>query len=190
MFKINEKVRVKTLKEMLDTGVVRKYNNYSYVNNETSFVILSEFSYFGNSTTIKYIDEKDKQIPYFLECGIWMPECMLESLEKVNQPKNEVVIENAEVEYAVDAPEKEVKPEIYVNKFTGKPFGTLMVKLIKLDKKVAEFSSTRFSRLRRHELEYIASLLMKHGAEVINVDDFNVKELSTYCYNQTLSLNA
>ena len=188
MFKIGEKVRVKTLNEMLDTKALEKYNNYSYINKETSFVLLKEFSYFNENTKIKYIDEKDNKIPYFLDCGIWMPECMLESLEAI-KPQDKVV--NKDVDEDVEVVNVEaVKPEIYINKFTGKPFGTLMVKLIKLDKKVAEFSSTRFSRLRRHELEYIASLLMKHGAPVIDVDDFNVKELSTYCYNQTLSLNA
>ena len=188
MFKIGEKVRVKTLKEMLDTNILKKYNQYSYINEETSFVLLSEFNYFNIDTTIQDIDNKDQNIPYFLSCGIWMPECMLESLEAI-KPQDKVV--NEDVDEDVEAVNVEAaKPEVYINKFTGKPFGTLMVKLIKLDKKVAEFSSTRFSRLRRHELEYIASLLMKHGAEVIDVDDFNVKELSTYCYNQTLSLNA
>lgn len=186
MFKIGEKVRVKTLKEMLDTKALEKYNNYAYINKETSFVLLKEFSYFDKHTTIKYIDEKDNKIPYFLECGIWMPGCLLESLEVVEPPKNVDILDVVNGGEVIDI---EKPAEVYINKFTGKPFGTLMVKLIKLDKKIAEFSSTRFSRLRRHELEYIAKLLMNHGADQIDTDDFNVKELSSYCYNQALALN-
>ena len=187
MFKIGEKVRVKTLKEMLDTNILKKYNKYSYINEETSFVLFSEFNYFNINTTIQDIDNKDQNIPYFLDCGIWMPECMLESLEAI-KPQDKVV--NKDVDEDVEAVNVEaVKPEVYINKFTGKPFGTLMVKLINLDKKIAEFSSTRFSRLRRHELEYIAKLLMNHGADRIDTDILNVKELSSYCYNQALVLN-
>lgn len=187
MFKIGEKVRVKTLNEMLNTNILKKYNRYSYINEETSFVLLSEFNYFNTKTTIQDIDNKDQNIPYFLDCGIWMPECMLESLEVI-KPQDKVV--NKDVVEDVEVVNVKVaEPEVYINKFTGKPFGTLMVKLIKLDKKIAEFSSTRFSRLRRHELEYIAELLMNHGANKIHTDDLNVKELSSYCYNQALALN-
>ena len=179
MFKVGEKVRVKSLDEMKDADLLHKDGNL-YVNEDTKFVLLGNFPFFDSITNITTIDDKDPDVPYFLANGIWVPEFMIESKE----PKPEPIIE----EEIVNVEEVEEKPKEWINKFTGKPFGALMIKLINLDEKVAEFSSTRFSRLRRQELVYIANLLMENGAEDVAIDVMNVRDLAKYCYNETLNL--
>lgn len=185
MFKIGENVRIKTIDELLESNLFERDNNV-YVNKEFKFVILSNFAFFDNHTKILSIDEDDKEVPYFLANGIWVPEFMIESLDVKPEPEIEIIDPNDNAE------EVEIdngQPKIYINRFTGKPFGKLMMKLINIDEKVAEFSSTRFSRLRRHELVYIANILLDHGADDVAIDVMNVKELATYCYEQTLNLN-
>ena len=183
--KIGDKIRIKSLEELLNQGILHKVNDYMYRNDDTGFMLLTNFKFFDSVTNIKHIDQEDATIPYFLENGIWMPEIMIESLEEqvpppLVEPNDEII-----AEVPVDK-----NPKVWINHFTGKPFGKLMVKLIELDNKVAEFSSTRFSRLRRHELEYIANILIENGAEDISIDLMTAKELSTWCYENTLTLNA
>ncbi len=185
MFKIGDKVRIKTLEELLNENLFEAKDNV-YVNKQFKFVILANFAFFNEETTIFTIDKDDKEVPYFLDNGIWVPEFMIVSLEYpvvVPEPEPNPNLDIVEEEVAVE------KPKVYINQFTGKPFGKLMMKLINIDEKVAEFSSTRFSRLRRHELVYIANILLEHGAEDAAIDVMTVRELATYCYEQTLNLN-
>ena len=84
--------------------------------------------------------------------------------------------------------EDNIDQKVYINKFNNKPFGKVFLKLIALDKKVAEFSATQFSKLKKHELQYIAKLLQDHGAEFADYNKLTQKELAVYCYNKALEL--
>lgn len=179
MLSVGTKVQIKPLDQLLSEGLLEKRGEI-LINEDDHFILLRNFKFFTAETTIVAVDDGD--IPYFLANGLWVPEWMLNVGKELDV---EELLEEAGIKAA--EPKNDVK--IYINKFTGKPFGKLMVKLINLDEKIAEFSSTRFSRLRRHELVYIANLLMTNGYNVINIDDFNVKELSTYCYNGALDLD-
>lgn len=183
MLSVGTKVQIKPLDQLLSEGLLEKRGEI-LINEDGHFILLCNFRFFATETTIAAVDDGD--IPYFLANGLWVPEWMLNVVKELNEKDIEELLEEAGVIKVVE-PKNDYK--IYINKFTGKPFGKLMVKLINLDEKIAEFSSTRFSRLRRHELVYIANLLMNNGYDEINIDDYNVKELSTYCYNGALSLN-
>lgn len=174
---VKDVVVIKTLQELIDEKLIHAHNDMEgvYSDDNNSFHIFDNFPFFGKETTISTIDENDDSIPYFLSCGIWAPEWMLrcekeyENPEIVNEPNN--------------------KPKVWLNKFNNKPFGKLFVKLINIDPKVAEFSSTAFGRLRKHELQYIARLLMNNNAPAIDINA-PVGDLASYCYNQTKLLNA
>lgn len=85
---------------------------------------------------------------------------------------------------------KEVaKPKVYINKYNNKPFGKLFLKLIELDEKIAEFSSTSFSHLKKHELIYIATLLTKNENDKAKWVFLNQKDLAQYCFIETVNLN-
>lgn len=178
-FEVKDVVIIKTLNELIDEKLVSEHNGMEgvYSCNDHSFHIFDNFPFFGKESEIVNIDDNDESIPYFLSCGVWAPEWMLKSTKEKDEPK---VIERK--------PEDNVAM-IWINKFNQKPFGKLFVKLINLDPKIAEFSSTAFGRLRKHELQYIARLLMNNNAPFIDVDA-PVGELSSYCYNQTKLLNA
>lgn len=182
MLSVGTKVQIKPLDQLLSEKLLEKRGEI-LINEDDNFILLCNFRFFAAETTISAVD--DGSIPYFLANGLWVPEWMLNVIKELNVEDVDDLFENRVIK-AVE-PKNDVK--IYINKFTGKPFGKLMVKLINLDEKIAEFSSTRFSRLRRHELVYIANLLMDNGYNEINTDDFNVKELSTYCYNGALDLD-
>lgn len=181
MLSVGTKVQIKPLGQLLSEGLLEKKGKI-LINENDHFILLCNFKFFAAETTIAAVDDGD--IPYFLTNGLWVPEWMLNVVKELDEKDVEELLEDA---IKVVEPKNDVK--IYINKFTGKPFGKLMVKLINLDEKIAEFSSTRFSRLRRHELVYIANLLMDNGYNEINTDDLNVKELSTYCYNGALDLD-
>lgn len=184
MLDIGTQVKIKSLDQLLKEKLLVKDGDI-FVNNEDSFILLDNFKFFAAETTIEGVDEDDS-IPYFLGNGIWAPEWLIMPI--MPEPEPEPKDENNEME-VVEAVAKPNAPKVYINRFTGKPFGKLMLKLIALDEKIAEFSSTRFSRLRRHELVYIANILLDHGADDAAIDVMTVKELSTYCYEQTLNLN-
>lgn len=181
MLSVGTKVQIKPLGQLLSEGLLEKKGEI-LINKNDHFILLCNFKFFAAETTIAAVDDGD--IPYFLTNGLWVPEWMLNVVKELDEKDVEELLEDV---IKVVEPKNDVK--IYINKFTGKPFGKLMVKLINLDEKIAEFSSTRFSRLRRHELVYIANLLMDNGYNEINTDDLNVKELSTYCYNGALDLD-
>lgn len=100
-----------------------------------------------------------------------------------------LIVQDMALDQQVVAVDQAIENKPYVNKFTGKPFGKLFLKLIKLDEKVSEFSNTAFSKLKKHELQYIAGLLQKNGVEVVDYRAFTQKELAEYCYHETLILN-
>lgn len=186
MLEIGTKVKIKGLDQLLKEKLLVREGDI-FVNNDDGFILLDNFKFFEAETTIEGVDEDDS-IPYFLGNGIWTPEWLIMSIMPEPEPEPEPKNEDNEVK-VVEAVAKPNAPKVYINRFTGKPFGKLMLKLIALDEKIAEFSSTRFSRLRRHELVYIANILLDHGADDAAIDVMTVKELSTYCYEQTLNLN-
>lgn len=183
MLKINDKVLIKKLDVLTKEGHLQLVDDLpdTYINREASYVVFSDFPYFGGKYTIDDIDSEDDTMPYFLSCGIWAPEFLL---TPINDHKQEEVKEEKEAKAEVN-PEN----EIIINAFNNRPFGALFMKLIKLDRKIAEFSDTAFSRLKKHELQYIAKLLQDHGAEVVDYNKLTQKELCTYCFTQTLKLN-
>ena len=136
LFKVEDKVVVKDLDTLLKSNDLKKVNNLDgvYWNADTNFVVFENFNFYGSKCVIQEIDEDDNDMPYFLSTGIWVPEFMIQS---VGDKKPKV--------------DQDVEPvKVYINKFNNKPFGKLFVKLIKLDEKVAEFSSTSFSKLKKH----------------------------------------
>lgn len=166
MFTKGDKVTIKNLDCLLNDNLLKKAEDLEgvYHNQNMKYVLFSDFPYFGDTVTIDDIDPNDEDIPYFLSIGIWVPEFMIIPVE-----------DNAD-------------QKVYVNKFNNKPFGKVFLKLIALDEKIAEFSATRFSKLKKHELQYIAKLLQDHGAEFADYNKLTQKELAVYCYNKTLEL--
>ena len=141
--------------------------------------------------TIDSIDSEDPEIPSFLSIGIWVPEFMI---EKKPEPKPQ---KKAEPEVKIDAEmmikddekaEAPQEPKVYINQFNGKPFGNLFLKLINIDPKVAEFSNTSFSRLKKHELLYIAKILKDRNVLLEDYQALTQKELAVLCYNATKEL--
>lgn len=176
-FKLNEKVKIKALDEMINSGDLVETVDEVYVNDNSRYYIFKDFPFFGLEGTIIRIDNDDDSCPYYISNGkdsLWACDFMLTTLEVQIPMNNEIPVD--------------VKPKVYINKFNNKPFGKLFIKLINLDNKIAEFSSTAFSRLKKHELRYIARLLMKHDCPFIDINS-PVAELSSYCYNQTRLLN-
>ena len=178
-FKLNDKVKIKSLDEMLNSGDLVKSDANLYINEESRYYIFADFPFFGLEGTITKIDDNDDSCPYYISNGkdsLWACDFMLSAIEVQIPMNNEIPIP------------VENKPKVYINKFNNKPFGRLFIKLINLDNKIAEFSSTAFSRLKKHELQYIARLLMKQNCPFIDITS-PVAELSSYCYNQTRLLN-
>lgn len=199
LFKVEDKVVVKDLDTLLKSNDLKKVNNLDgvYWNADTNFVVFENFNFYGSECVIQEIDEDDNDMPYFLSTGIWVPEFMIQSVGDKKPIKNEEDIEPVPADFIV--PEADLKkPEadqdvepvkVYINKFNNKPFGKLFVKLIKLDEKVAEFSSTSFSKLKKHELQYIAKLIQNNGAEVVDYARFTKEELAKYCFKESVKLN-
>lgn len=180
MFTKGDKVTIKNLDCLLNGNLLKKAEDLEgvYHNQDMKYVLFSDFPYFGDTATIDDIDQNDKDIPYFLSIGIWVPEFMI-------IPYNEVV---PNPEPKVNPVEDNVDQKVYINKFTNKPFGKVFLKLIALDEKIAEFSATQFSKLKKHELQYIAKLLQDHGAEFADYNKLTQNELAIYCYHKALEL--
>ena len=176
MFEQGDKVIIKNLDCLLKDNLLKEAPDLEgvYCNKDMKYVLFSDFPYFGNVAVIK----NDPDIPYFLSIGIWVPEFMIIPYDEVvpnPEPKAIPVEDN-------------IDQKVYINKFNNKPFGKVFLKLIALDKKVAEFSVTQFSKLKKHELQYIAKLLQDHGAEFADYNKLTQKELAVYCYNKALEL--
>jgi hypothetical protein len=180
MFEQGDKVIIKNLDCLLKDNLLKEAPDLEgvYCNKDMKYVLFSDFPYFGNVAVIEDVDKNDPDIPYFLSIGIWVPEFMIISYDEVvpnPEPKAIPVEDN-------------IDQKVYINKFNNKPFGKVFLKLIALDKKVAEFSATQFSKLKKHELQYIAKLLQDHGAEFADYNKLTQKELAVYCYNKALEL--
>lgn len=181
MFEQGEKVIIKNLDCLLKDNLLKKAPDLEgvYCNKDLKYVLFSDFSYFGNVAVIEDVDKNDPDIPYFLSIGIWVPEFMIiPYVEGIIDP--EVKIKEADINIGQE--------RLYINKFNNKPFGKVFLKLIALDEKIAEFSSTQFSKLKKHELQYIAKLLQDHGAEFADYNKLTQKKLAIYCYNKALDL--
>lgn len=181
MFTKGDKVTIKNLDCLLNDNLLKKAEDLEgvYHNQDMKYVLFSDFPYFGDTATIDDIDPNDKDIPYFLSIGIWVPEFMIIPYDGV--------VPNLEPK-KVNPVEDNVDQKVYINKFNNKPFGKVFLKLIALDEKIAEFSATQFSKLKKHELQYIAKLLQDHGAEFADYNKLTQKELAVYCYNKALGL--
>ncbi|MBQ0113702.1 MAG: hypothetical protein KBT03_11270 [Bacteroidales bacterium] len=79
-----------------------------------------------------------------------------------------------------DAPQIQENP--IINRFNGKPFGKLFIKLIKIEPKIKEFSDTSFSHLKRHELEFIMNMLNTRFDVGVNYANMTQKEMANWCY--------
>lgn len=184
MFNKGDVVIVKQLDELIKNGYLKKAEDLGdvYCNRDKKYVLFPDFPYYGVEAKVDEVDEDDKDIPYFLSVGIWVPEFMI-----INKPEPKPVIEPIAV--AMDKVKKqELEPKKYINKFNNKPFGVVFLKLIALDEKVAEFSNTVFGKLKKHELRYIAKLLQDNGAQVVDYNKLTQKELAVYCYTEALKL--
>ena len=175
-FKLNDQVKIKTLDEMIKSNDLVVSENDLYVNEASRYFLFKDFPFFGLEGTIVKIDHEDNSCPYYIsgpDGQLWAGEFMLTTIDgKI--PNDEKPVNN--------------EPKVYINKFNNKPFGRLFVKLINIDNRIAEFSSTAFSRLKKHELQYIARILIGRGCPNIDLNS-PVAELSSYCYNQTRLLN-
>lgn len=186
MFNKGDVVIVKNLDELLKNGLLKKAKDLGdvYINEDMKYVLFPDFPYYGVEATIDDVDKKDKDIPYFLSVGIWVPEFMIvPKPEPKPEPKEDPKLDEKDLD-----PGPQPEPKVYINKFNNKPFGKIFCKLIALDEKVAEFSNTAFSKLKKHELQYIAKLLMDHGAAAIDYNKSTQKELAVYCYTETTKL--
>lgn len=169
MFKVGDVVIIKKLDSLVKNGDLKKTGDLGdvYCNQDKKFIVFPDFNYYDIECTVDEVDTKDADIPYFLSVGIWVPEFMIE----------------------IKKPAVEAEPaKVWINKFNNKPFGSLFVKLINIEPKVAEFSSTSFSKLKKHELQYIAKILIDNGRKVVDYNQLTQKELSAYCYAETLAL--
>lgn len=197
MFNVKDIVRVKSLETLLNEHAIELVKDLDdvYINKETNYAIFPGFSFFESECTIDSIDSEDPDIPYFLSIGIWVPEFMIEKKPK-QKPKEEIKpkakLEIDEVVNEDDDNHKKAEdlqnPKVYINQFNGKPFGSLFVKLINIDPKVAEFSNTSFSRLKKHELLYIAKILKGQNVLLEDYQKLTQKELAVLCYNATKAL--
>lgn len=176
-FKLNDEVKIKTLDEMINSKDLVVSENDLYVNEASRYFIFKDFPFFGLEGKIVNIDHNDDSCPYYISGPngqLWAGEFMLTTIDgKI--PVNDKKPANNE-------------PKVYINKFNNKPFGRLFIKLINIDNRIAEFSSTAFSRLKKHELQYIARILIGKGCPNIDLNS-PIAELSSYCYNQTRLLN-
>ena len=181
MFEQGDKVIIKNLDCLLKDNLLKEAPDLEgvYCNKDVIYLLFSDISYFGNVAVNEDVDKNDPDIPYFLSIGIWVPEFMIiPYVEGIIDP--EVKIKEADINIGQE--------RLYINKFNNKPFGKVFLKLIALDEKIAEFSSTQFSKLKKHELQYIAKLLQDHGAEFADYNKLTQKELAIYCYNKALDL--
>lgn len=185
MFEINDTVRIKDLKTLLNKGFLEEKEGLEgvYVSPKFSYVLFKDFQFFNDVCSISEIDEDDKEMPYFLSIGIWVPEFLIEKPKEEKKDDEEAKEEDAPVL------EDPVKDE-YINKFNRKPFGKLFIKLIKLDPKISEFSATNFNKLKKHELQYIAKLLISNGRPAPEGGIYKKlqKDLAMYCYTETVKL--
>ena len=193
MFNIGDEVLIKDLETLVKENKFKLADGLDnvYINHDTHYAIFPDFNFFGSPCTIDTIDENDKDIPYFLSIGIWVPEFMImKKPQKEVKPKNdEVNVERPNIfEEAAREILNQKKQKVYINQFNGKPFGKLFLKLIDLDPKIAEFSNTNFSKLKKHELLYIARLLKNKGVVDVPFNNLTQKELVTLCYNATKKL--
>lgn len=63
--------------------------------------------------------------------------------------------------------EDNIDQKVYINKFNNKPFGKVFLKLIALDKKVAEFSATQFSKLKNTNYSILQSFYRTMGLNLL-----------------------
>lgn len=181
MFNKGDEVTIKNLDCLLKDDLLKKAPDLEgvYCNEDMKYVLFSDFPYFGNVAVIEDVDKNDPDIPYFLSVGIWVPEFMIiPYVEDIINPEVKIDMANINID----------QKGLYINKFNNKPFGKVFLKLIALDEKIAEFSNTQFSKLKKHELQYIAKLLQDHGAEFADYNKLTQKELAVYCYNKALDL--
>lgn len=204
MFTTGDVVIVKDLKTLLDEGSVKLADGFKdiYVSADKTYAIFSDFNFFGNECVIDEVDSNDKSIPYFLSIGIWVPEFMImekpkpkkenkQKLEKPKEKRDKVIEADLADIAAMNVKQEEVaeeKPKVYINQFNGKPFGKLFLKLIELDPKIAEFSNTTFSKLKKHELLYIANLLHNNGVLDEDYARLTKEELVTLCFTAAKKL--
>lgn len=146
MFEQGDKVIIKNLDCLLKDNLLKEAPDLEgvYCNKDMKYVLFSDFPYFGNVAVIEDVDKNDPDIPYFLSIGIWVPEFMIIPYDEVvpnPEPKAIPVEDN-------------IDQKVYINKFNNKPFGKVFLKLIALDKKVAEFSATQFSKLKTRTTVY------------------------------------
>lgn len=181
MFNVGDEIVVKTFDVLVKEGKLEKAADLEnvYWNKQNKFVVFPDFNFYGQVSGIKEIDENDKDMPYFLDLGIWVPEFLIEKKEKKEEKP---IPEKAEV------PKNDNEEKVWINKYTNKPFGKLFIKLIKLDEVIAEFSNTSFSKLKKHELQYIAKVLKDNGRKMEGYENMTQKELSMLCYSETLAL--
>ena len=176
MYKVGTKLVIKTLDELVANNDLKKTGFPGvYKNEESRFCILDTFPFWGTPVVIQSIDEKDHDIPYFVSEGLWLPEFMLKKVEekpKVPQ-KDDKIKANPNIKI-----DPNFKPDVvYMNNFVGRPFGPMFMKLIKLDVKIAEFSNTALSKLKRVELDYIYKVLVRNGYPEINLKETNAQDL-------------
>lgn len=196
MFKVGDVVIIKELDVLVENGDLKKAGDLGdvYCNRDKKFVVFPDFNYYGTECTVDEVDTKDADIPYFLSVGIWVPEFMIEIKEAAKEPAvgvdMDLIVNADQIKFAADPnPAVEVEAaKVWINKFNNKPFGSLFVKLINIDPKVAEFSATSFSKLKKHELQYIAKILIDNGRKAVDYNKLTQKELSAYCYAETLAL--
>lgn len=190
MFKIGDTVKIKDLQTLLAENSLTPSNNFGdiYINNATKYVLFPDFPFYGKTCTVTEVDEEDNDgIPYFLSIGIWAPEFMLINMN-VEEPKEVDDLKEVAVDHPVPVP-ADNDNKVYINNFNNKPFGKLFVKLIKLDPKIAEFSNTRFSALKKHELLYIADLISKYMDIEEDYEDMDQEQLAMFCYDKTVLLD-
>ena len=176
-FKLNDQVKIKTLDEMIKSKDLVVSENDLYVNEASRYFLFKDFPFFASEGTILKVDPEDNSCTYYIsgpDGQLWAGEFMLTTIEGEIPVNDEKPVND--------------EPKVYINKFNNKPFGRLFVKLINIDNKIAEFSSTAFSRLKKHELQYIARILIGRGCANTDLNS-PVAELSSYCCNQTRLLN-
>lgn len=189
MLKVGDTITVKTLSTLVDEGLLKKDLNIEdvYVNEDIAYILFSDFPYFGKECTIQKIDKKDSEIPYFVSVpnkfGIWLPEFMIQTPnENINIPEkqeNQILVDDNNLKLPI------------INQFNGKPFGKLFIKLISLDSKIAEFSDTAFSKLKKHELLYIVNVIKTNLPNIEypkNIEALNQRELATFCFRSASKL--
>lgn len=172
MRKTGDNIKIKSFADLKKAGLLVKFEiDHMFHNEDTGFVIFDNAVIFGKNATIVDVDANDAQIPYLLDNGFWIPEFMIDEVKEQPKEDKEIVVE-----------------DLYICKATGKPFGKLFCKLIDIDNKVSEFSCSSFSRLKRHELIYIANILKNQKIFDGDFNKLNKDELSNLCYEAAKKL--